>query len=116
MEKRIKSYLASIELLLQQDSQIDWNEQINKHLTQISFFQHERLIHLIVTVAFALLEMMSFLALLFAFSPTLMALPLLILVLLIPYIRHYYILENSVQKMYEQYDVMIKKLEEEKEN
>jgi hypothetical protein len=29
-----------------------------------------------------------------------------ILILLIPYIRHYYILENEVQKMYGQYDRM----------
>jgi hypothetical protein len=36
-------------------------------------------------------------------------LALLILVLLIPYVRHYYILENEVQKMYKQYDEMVKK-------
>ena len=34
------------------------------------------------------------------------ALSLVILILLIPYIRHYYILENEVQKMYGQYDRM----------
>ena len=33
-------------------------------------------------------------------------LPIVILILLIPYIRHYYILENEVQKMYGQYDRM----------
>ena len=32
-----------------------------------------------------------------------------LLVLLIPYIRHYYILENEVQKMYSQYDRMVEK-------
>lgn len=111
MEKRIKKYLAEIDLLLKQNSSIDWELQIQKHLTQISFFQHERLIHLIVTVVFALLEMMCFLALLFSFSPGLAALSLLILVLLVPYIRHYYILENGVQKMYCQYDTMIEKCE-----
>ena len=39
--------------------------------------------------------------------------PLIILlfVLLIPYCAHYYLLENSVQKMYEQYDEMIGKTE-----
>lgn len=112
MEKRIKDYLVEIDLLLKQDSRKDWDVQIQKHLTQIAFFQHERLVHLIVTVIFALLEMMSFLALQFAFSPGLMALCLMILVLLIPYIRHYYILENGVQKMYKQYDGMIEKMEE----
>ena len=32
-----------------------------------------------------------------------------LLILLIPYIRHYYILENEVQKMYGQYDKMVEK-------
>ena len=34
-----------------------------------------------------------------------------LLVLLIPYVMHYYLLENSVQKMYEQYDRMMNKIE-----
>ena len=33
---------------------------------------------------------------------------LVILILLVPYIRHYYILENEVQKMYVQYDRMLR--------
>lgn len=111
MEKRIKCYLAWIDKQLekQKDTDVNWQAEIDKHLVQISFFQHERLIHLIVTVVFALLEMMSFLCLLFVFTPGMMALTLLILVLLIPYIRHYYILENSVQKMYRQYDEMLRR-------
>ena len=64
---------------------------MNLHLIQVSFFQHERLIHLIVTVTFALL------------------------ILLIPYIRHYYILENEVQKMYGQYDRMMEKRDQRRE-
>ena len=32
-----------------------------------------------------------------------------LLMLLVPYVRHYYILENEVQKMYAQYDIIIKK-------
>jgi cell division protein FtsB len=39
-------------------------------------------------------------------------LTILLLVLLIPYIRHYYILENEVQKMYVQYDKLLEKIEE----
>jgi hypothetical protein len=33
-----------------------------------------------------------------------------LLILLIPYIRHYYLLENGVQKMYKQYDEMLKRI------
>ena len=87
-----------------------------EHLTQISFFQHERLVHLIVTVTFAILEMLAVLtALLFPGIATLL-LVIVVMVLLIPYIRHYYILENEVQKMYGQYDRLNTLLGEQCEN
>ena len=41
----------------------------------------------------------------------LLVLTLLFLVLLVPYIMHYYTLENEVQKMYTQYDEILKRLE-----
>ena len=110
MEKRIKNYRSYMDGLLK-----DWAQktsltreeaaaQEEEHLRQISFFQHERLIHLIVTVTFALLEMLALI--LFFVSQNLFTLLLIaaLLILLIPYIRHYYILENEVQRMYEQYD------------
>ena len=34
-------------------------DNLKEHLVQVGFFQHERLIHLIVTVTFALLEMLA---------------------------------------------------------
>lgn len=110
MEKRILSYRKYIDELLQtEEGNIDWQKISAEHLVQIGFFQHERLIHLIVTVTFALLEMMSICMTLVSFSLFLGLLTLLLLVLLIPYIRHYYILENEVQKMYGQYDRMLEK-------
>ena len=77
-------------------------------LVQIGFFQHERLIHLIVTVLFALMTMSVFLLAVTNFAPWTGVLLLLLLVLLIPYIRHYWLLENGTQKLYQYYD----KLEE----
>ncbi len=73
-------------------------------LVQIGFFQHERLIHLIVTVTFAILTVLSLLGCVLEPQPAMFALTVLLLVLLIPYIRHYYILENGVQKLYTYYD------------
>ncbi len=75
-------------------------------LIQISFFQHERLIHLIVTVLFALLTIMTLFACLLILQPVLFVLELLFFVLLIPYISHYYLLENGTQKLYEYYDAL----------
>ena len=75
-----------------------------------SLFQHERLVHLIVTVTFAILTMMSIIASIMISNPMLLVLTLLFLVLLVPYIMHYYTLENEVQKMYTQYDEILKHL------
>ena len=106
MEKRILNYRKYIDELLQKDN-LDWDEVIREHLIQVSFFQHERLIHLIVTVTFAILEVIVIGLCVTAFSLGLGLLALAILVLLIPYIRHYYILENGVQKLYTYYDKLM---------
>lgn len=110
MEKRIKSYRKYMDSLIEglqqggKPQDIDGETLKQEHLTQISFFCHERLIHLIVTVTFALLEMLSLMLSVFSGEICTMLLTVVILILLIPYIRHYYILENEVQKMYGQYD------------
>ena len=108
MEKRILNYRKYIDELLQKDN-LDWDEVIREHLIQVSFFLLVWLIHLIVTVTFAILEVIVIGLCVTAFSLGLGLLALAILVLLIPYIRHYYILENEVQKMYVQYDRMVLK-------
>lgn len=108
MERRILNYRKYIDGLLQQED-LDWESVIKEHLIQISFFQHERLIHLIVTVTFALLEMIAVSMSVISFTLGSGLLVLALLILLIPYIRHYYILENEVQKMYGQYDKMVEK-------
>lgn len=109
MERRIKDYRKMIAGMLAYGTEIDWTEAKREHLVQISFFQHERLIHLIVTVTFALLEMIVMAMIPLADNMAMIILSLLLLVLLIPYIRHYYLLENEVQKMYRQYDKMTEK-------
>ena len=83
-------------------------DKLQEHLVQVGFFQHERLIHLIVTVTFALLVMLAIVLSVISDSLFTLLLPVVILILLIPYIRHYYILENEVQKMYVQYDRMLR--------
>lgn len=88
----------------------EYEKLIEQHLRQIAFFQHERLIHLLVTLCFALLAFADFFACIFAFTPELLILFFTLLVLLIPYIMHYFLLENGVQKMYRQYDELSKKL------
>ena len=73
-------------------------------LVQIGFFQHERFIHLIVTMTFALMTVMTLMGICVTGYMPLIALMVLLLILLVPYIRHYYILENGTQTLYRYYD------------
>lgn len=113
MKERIVNYLNYIDdLLSKNDNNADYDKIIKEHLIQIGFFMHERLIHLIVTVIFAVCTLISAFAFLYFNTIGLLLLTLLLLVLLVPYIAHYYRLENGVQKMYRQYDEMLKRLNE----
>lgn len=109
MEKRLKDYLSMMEnLKMEELTKQERQEMATELLVQIGFFQHERLVHLIVTITFALLTMLSVLGSLVLVQLGLFLLTLLLVVLLVPYIRHYYILENGVQKLYGYYDALIK--------
>ena len=105
MKKYLYDYINEIDNILNSNNKIS-KDIIDNHLIKISFFQHERFIHLIVTVFYALIFLI-FLALCFLhymFS----IIALILLVLLICYIVHYFHLENGVQYLYKQYDEMKK--------
>lgn len=111
MRKRLVEYRERIDALIDGaadgESSVDWDAVIEEHLVQISFFQHERLIHLLVTLAFALFELMSAVATVLVPQIGTAVLMLVLLVLLVPYVVHYYFLENETQKLYVQYDRML---------
>ncbi len=111
MKRRILAYLAYVDKILQEDDR-NWDREIEKHLVQIAFFAHERLVHLIVTVLFALMTIGSILYCNFTGQLVIVALVVALLLLMVPYIMHYYLLENSVQQMYRQYDRMLAKKED----
>ncbi len=105
MGKRLKDYLNLLKNRTEQELSPEERSQVLEDLLiQIGFFQHERLIHLIVTVTFALLTVSALFTSFFYQTLGLYLLMFLFLVLLIPYIRHYYLLENGVQKLYQYYD------------
>lgn len=114
MKKRITEYLRHMDELLQQMSNDEIKQNMNlsdildNHMRQIEFFMHERLVHLIVMVLFAIGTFMTVFTYLLTDNIGLLMLALLLIVLLAPYIKHYYLLENGVQKMYVQYDRLIK--------
>ena len=84
-----------------------YNEKtVANHLIKINFFQHERIIHLIVTLFFALMFIIFLFLTCIHFMFFIIALSFM--VFLIFYIVHYYRLENGVQYLYKQYDQMKK--------
>ncbi len=116
MWKRLKAYRDRIqELLAANEPTVDWEATRREHLAHISFFQHERLVHLLVTLAFALMELISTVVTLFVPQPFTAVLSLLLLLLLVPYIVHYYHLENGTQELYAQYDQLTQRAREQNE-
>lgn len=115
MKKRILTYRNRIDQLLKECSMdTDWEEVLQEHLIQVGFFQHERFVHLLVTVTFALLEFITVGIFLITENISVLLLCAVVLCLLVPYIAHYYLLENETQKMYNQYDEILIKIKETK--
>ncbi len=101
MTKQIRAYLELLEQFFSVER--DRSELLKMRgelLERIAFYSHERLVHLIVTMSFGVFFLLALLMYFMTKNFGLLALTILFLILLIPYIKHYYFLENSVQKMY----------------
>ncbi len=101
MKKRLLNY---IDMVSKKNMEKADENFLKDMLVQIGFFQHERLIHLIVTVLFAFIFIFS--CVLVYILPSIMTVLLLLIVMITTgfYIKHYFLLENGVQKLYEEYD------------
>ncbi|MEG2813079.1 MAG: hypothetical protein RSA79_00610 [Oscillospiraceae bacterium] len=97
MTKTVTQYLRFIDELLLSKENINFEVEAQKHLTKIAFFQHERLAQLIIMVLFSVLTVISFLYGLTEWKVQIITVMFLCLTAL--YIRHYFYLENAVQKM-----------------
>jgi len=75
-------------------------ELLAYHDMQIQWMQHERLVHLIVTLFVCLFMLLSWGFAIINLSIPAIALAVLLLILSLAYIIHYYRLENRVQKWY----------------
>ena len=101
MTKQIRAYLAVLEEFFSAEHSEEELLKMRAELLQrIAFYQHERLIHLIVTMSFVVFFMLSLIMYFTQGGIGLLLLIVIFLVMLAAYIKHYYFLENSVQKMY----------------
>ena len=108
MKKSISDYIKEIDEKI--NNSADLNKLKEEHLIKISFYQHERLIHLLVTLFYAVFMFLTII--LSYYNPLGLIIVLILMIFLIFYVRHYFYLENHVQYMYKQYDRIIEKIKE----
>jgi hypothetical protein len=77
-----------------------WEQLADLHARQLAFMQHERLIHLLVTLTVAVLCLGSVGFSVLAPSLGAFAVAALLLALVSAYLVHYFRLENGVQRWY----------------
>lgn len=105
MYKAILVHKEYIESRLAKPLKLAEREVLYKyHIDRVRDFQHERLIHLLVTLFFGFLLLISLAAFLLVtineLCLTLGILTVILFILELAYIRHYYRLENGVQSLY----------------
>lgn len=101
----IKRYFKAHEtavklLLLEKPDPIDWKKIGEKHLRYIHALQHERLIHLMVTLMFGIFLLIATAIAITTPNHQTLALMALFLVMEVPYVAHYFFLENTTQYWY----------------
>ena len=98
------------EMLSKNDEHIDWQRIKTLHEQKLNYFQHERLIHLFVMLTTSLAALLSFFFTLLLDIPAFFIMTLVLLILSIAYVIHYFKLENGVQRLYRLGDAVEKRL------
>ena len=109
MEQKIKAYEKFIAREAGREMGAAERERLaNFHREMVANFQHERLIHLIVTLFFAMLAIVFMFVTAYEimwYGLAIEMIPLYFLTLILAvltgfYVKHYYFLENHVQRLY----------------
>lgn len=112
MTEYLTNYMKYVQQRLDSCTDSELLEEIlAEHKDKIAFMQHERIVHFLVTMMFAIILTILISTLLFTQNLAVLALVTIMVVLIAFYIKHYYFLENTVQKMYKVYDEMLAKKE-----
>mgnify|MGYP005776751431 FL=1 len=105
----MKKYLYEyINYVINNKNEIDLEDMLIK----INFFQHERLIHLIITLFYVIMFLIFLILVSISYIFIIPAFILLIFVIF--YIIHYFRLENGVQSLYFLYDEIKNKTKRDK--
>lgn len=96
-----KTYDQKIKLILTtKPGNINWKQTLEDHQRMISFIQHERLIHLLVTIFVGLVMSASAFTIFITKSPEILLLCIPLVILFMAYLFHYRFLENTTQGWY----------------
>lgn len=100
--KRMVTYLLEQEKILLSALKDDENlvETYEYAKVQIVWLSHERLVHLLVTLFISFLLILSALGFLLLQNPLFGVMAILLMILVLFYLFHYYRLENGVQRLY----------------
>lgn len=106
MEKKLHEYEIEINKIIKAGKMSQ--AQLEHHWRMVACFQHERLIHLLVTLFFALITILllgaslilSFMVPVWPYLVPLFVVDAILVILTGAYVKHYYYLENHVQKLY----------------
>ena len=106
MKNGLKNYCEELKKMSEGKKTIS-DKELQYHYIKIKNYQHERLVHLIITITFAFITLFS---LYFARNDiAYFMITLISFVMLICYIMYYYYLENTIQKLYKYYDLLFHK-------
>jgi len=113
---KIRSYMKEHEQTIRSLLTSSENPEELKHLKQkharvIAFMQHERLVHLIVTLAFGLFTLLAVVMAFIWPNPKTIILSGLLLILTTAYLLHYFYMENTIQRWYELMDTIEGKIQ-----
>ncbi len=110
MGKRIQNYVEFIKTFdingCSKEEAVRMREEMTE---QMDLFIRERLIQLLLIIAIALLTMMCYICVQVSNSTIFMLLAMLLIILLIPLIRLYFIFDTGLQSIYEYYDRITEK-------
>ena len=98
MKEYVNKVIAEGEKLLSISSVTE--KEINDFERHVGYCCHERLVHLLVTLAFALMTIFSLFIMMYFTSFATLLLFVMFFIMTAAYAWHYYFFENSVQKMY----------------
>ncbi|NLT14217.1 MAG: hypothetical protein GXY05_07725 [Clostridiales bacterium] len=110
IKKYCSAHEAYVEACLTGGSRLDG--LLSLHERKLRRLQHERLVHLIVTLLISIVFLFSIWLFVTLSNPLVLILTAVVLALLAAYIGHYFFLENTVQRWYVLSDRISEKISE----